>query len=98
MVFARFNYSGPTSRGLAPKGDAALTVSGFQDVRADTYYADAVKGTVDQRISNDATGTSFDPGKACTCGQIITESPNSDHGFLNVKCLTESERLEISVN
>lgn len=55
-----------------PTTPAAPTVSGFTDVTADKYYADAVKWAVDQGITTGVTSTTFQPNATCTQAQIIT--------------------------
>ena len=46
--------------------------SGFQDVKADAYYADAVAWAVKQGITNGISETQFGPDQGCTRAQIVT--------------------------
>lgn len=46
--------------------------TGFTDVPADAYYADAVKWAVDKGITNGLTDTTFGPNNSCTRGQMVT--------------------------
>lgn len=46
--------------------------TGFADVAAGTYYADAVQWAVEQGITNGTAPNTFSPKEACTRGQIVT--------------------------
>ena len=46
--------------------------SGFTDVPADAYYADAVAWAVENGITNGITATTFAPNETCTRAQIVT--------------------------
>lgn len=52
--------------------DNIPTVGGFSDVRADTYYADAVLWAVENRITSGTSSTTFSPDTTCTTGEILT--------------------------
>lgn len=53
-------------------GSPAVSGSGFADVAADAYYADAVAWTADQGITSGTTAETFSPAQACTRAQIVT--------------------------
>lgn len=59
-----------TVKATFTKVDAPAT--GFTDVAADAYYADAVKWAVDKGITNGLTATTFGPNNSCTRGQMVT--------------------------
>ena len=44
----------------------------FTDLKPDASYYTAVLWAVEQGITNGATPTTFNPGKTCTRGQIVT--------------------------
>ena len=46
--------------------------TGFADVPADVYFADAVKWAVDKGVTNGLTDTMFGPYEPCTRAQIVT--------------------------
>ena len=46
--------------------------TGFADVPANAFFADAVKWAVDKGVTNGLTETMFGPYEPCTRGQIIT--------------------------
>ena len=46
--------------------------TGFTDVSADAYYADAVAWAVEQGITTGKTATSFQPSQPCTRAQVAT--------------------------
>ena len=46
--------------------------TGFADVPANAFFADAVKWAVDKGVTNGQTDTMFGPYEPCTRGQIIT--------------------------
>ncbi len=46
--------------------------TGFTDVPANAYYANAVKWAVENKITTGATATTFDPNGNCTRAQIVT--------------------------
>lgn len=46
--------------------------SGFTDVDANAYYADAVSWAVDREITSGTSATTFSPNATCTRAQIIT--------------------------
>ena len=46
--------------------------SGFDDVKADAYYANAVKWAVDRQITAGTSETTFSPEDTCTRAQILT--------------------------
>ena len=53
-------------------GSPAVSGSGFADVAADAYYADAVAWAADQGITSGTTPETFSPAQACTRAQIVT--------------------------
>ena len=53
-------------------GSPAVSGSGFADVAADAYYADAVAWAADQGITSGTTAETFSPAQACTRAQIVT--------------------------
>ena len=84
--------------------EAAATVSSFQDVAADAYYANAVNWAVEKEITKGTSGTAFSPDQTCTRGQIVTflyrdemntpasptESPNLTSVYLLTKITCKS--------
>lgn len=46
--------------------------TGFADVPADAYFADAVKWAVDKGVTNGLTDTMFGPYEPCTRAEIVT--------------------------
>lgn len=55
------------------QGDAPTPMVGdFTDVRADAYYADAVRWAVKERVTAGTSYTTFSPAKTCTRGEILT--------------------------
>ena len=52
--------------------DPSATPSGFTDVKAGAYYADAVKWAVDRKITSGTSDTTFSPDKTCTVAEILT--------------------------
>lgn len=54
---------------LRPEADGAPS---FQDVPADSAYADAVNWAVSAEVTKGTTSTTFDPWTICTRGQIVT--------------------------
>lgn len=50
----------------------AVSGSGFADVSADAYYANAVAWAVSEGITNGTSATTFSPDNACTRAQIVT--------------------------
>ncbi len=74
-----FNPNGTCTRGeamtfqwRAANMPAASGASGFTDVRAGAFYADAVNWAVEEEITNGVTSTTFAPNKNCTRGDIVT--------------------------
>ena len=53
-------------------GSPFVSGSGFADVAADAYYADAVTWAADQGITSGTTAETFSPAQACTRAQIVT--------------------------
>ena len=51
---------------------AAETVAGFTDVRADDYYAEAVRWAVDRGVTTGTTATTFSPAASVTRAQAVT--------------------------
>ena len=48
------------------------TVGGFKDVFVDSYYAEAVKGAVDNDITSGVSANKFGPAEPCQRQQIVT--------------------------
>lgn len=46
--------------------------SAFEDVKADTYYTDAVQWAVEQGITNGTSATTFSPDATVTRGEFVT--------------------------
>lgn len=74
-----FNPNGACTRGeavtflwRAAKKPAASGDIAFTDVPAGTFYTDAVKWAVEEKITTGVTSTTFVPGKNCTRGDIVT--------------------------
>ncbi len=53
----------------SPKMD---TISPFEDVPSNAYYADAVTWAASNNITKGTTDTMFSPNESCTRGQIVT--------------------------
>ena len=53
-------------------GSPAGSGSGFADVAADAYYADAVAWAAEEGITSGTTAETFSPARACTRAQIVT--------------------------
>lgn len=51
---------------------AAGTANSFADVKAGTYYADAVLWAVKEGITSGTSATTFAPAAGCTRAQIVT--------------------------
>ena len=51
---------------------AYVTNTGFVDVPADAYFAEAVVWAVDNGITNGTAPTTFSPNDSCTRGQVVT--------------------------
>ena len=65
--------TGEFSSVKASKASAASANStGFQDVSASAYYADAVKWAVAQGVTNGVSATNFAPDDICSRGQVAT--------------------------
>ena len=56
----------------APTQPTAPAAPSFADVKADAYYADAVKWAVEKGITAGTTATTFSPNNTCTTAQILT--------------------------
>lgn len=78
--------------GMAPAVFAADT--GFSDVAADAWYAEAVKWAVDNNITGGIGNGKFGPNQTCTRGQVVTflwasagkpVMENADNPFSDVK-------------
>ena len=54
------------------KSPAAGTANPFTDVKASTYYADAVLWAVKEDVTKGTTNTTFSPDANCTRAQIVT--------------------------
>ena len=53
-------------------GKAPSTISGFTDVAADSFCADAVAWAVENGVTNGTSATTFSPNNGCTRAQIVT--------------------------
>ena len=53
-------------------GSPAVSGSGFDDVAADAYYADAVAWAASEGVTSGTGATTFSPDNDCTRGQIVT--------------------------
>lgn len=58
--------------GLSLVVPAYAAESGFTDVAANAYYADAVSWAVEQKITSGTSATTFSPDATCTKAQILT--------------------------
>lgn len=78
--------------GLAVPAFAADS-SGFTDVKANAYYAGAVKWAVDKKITSGTSATTFSPQKTCSVAEILTflwrakgqPEPTAQNPFSDVK-------------
>ena len=69
----KFGFVMPASKVSVEANFVKSAVStGFADVPANAFFADAVKWAVDKGVTNGLTDTMFGPYEPCTRGQIIT--------------------------
>ena len=69
----KFGFVMPASKVNVEANFVKSAVStGFADVPANAFFADAVKWAVDKGVTNGLTETMFGPYEPCTRGQIIT--------------------------
>ena len=69
----KFGFVMPASKVSVEAEFVKSAVStGFADVPANAFFADAVKWAVDKGVTNGQTDTMFGPYEPCTRGQIIT--------------------------
>ena len=69
----KFGFVMPASKVSVEANFVKSAVStGFADVPANAFFADAVKWAVDKGVTNGLTDTMFGPYDPCTRGQIIT--------------------------
>ena len=69
----KFGFVMPASKVSVEANFVKSAVStGFADVPANAFFADAVKWAVDKGVTNGQTDTMFGPYEPCTRGQIIT--------------------------
>ena len=69
----KFSFVMPASKVSVEANFVKSAVStGFADVPANAFFADAVKWAVDKGVTNGLTETMFGPYEPCTRGQIIT--------------------------
>ena len=65
------DYDSLVDRGDRPL-DGGPTTSGFTDVPAGAYYADAVQWAVAEGITSGTSPTTFSPNSGCTRAQMVT--------------------------
>ena len=58
--------------GIPFVADVFSTVGGFNDVRANHFYAKPVLWAVEKRITSGTSATTFSPDSTCTTAQILT--------------------------
>ena len=69
----KYTFTMPSSKVVVEASFVKTAVStGFADVPADAYFADAVKWAVDKGITNGLSDTMFGPYESCTRAQIVT--------------------------
>lgn len=69
----KFGFVMPASKVSVEANFVKSAVStGFADMPANAFFADAVKWAVDKGVTNGLTDTMFGPYEPCTRGQIIT--------------------------
>ena len=69
----KFSFVMPASKVSVEANFVKSAVStGFADVPANAFFADAVKWAVDKGVTNGLTETMFGPYEPCTRGQIVT--------------------------
>ena len=69
----KYTFTMPGSKVVVEASFVKTAVStGFADVPADAYFADAVKWAVDKGITNGLSDTMFGPYESCTRAQIVT--------------------------
>ena len=71
----QFTFTMPASKVTVEAGFAKTEqpgTTGFTDVSASAYYADAVAWAVSQGITTGTSATTFSPDASCTRGQIVT--------------------------
>lgn len=71
----QFTFTMPASK-VTVEASFAKTeqpgTTGFTDVSASAYYADAVAWAVSERITTGTSATTFSPNASCTRGQMVT--------------------------
>lgn len=67
-VLFTFDNAAPTQ----PEQSTAPAAPAFTDVKADAYYASAVKWAVENGITTGTTATTFSPNATCTTAHILT--------------------------
>ena len=79
MIGADFDHNTPCTRADAVNyiwqaaGKGAASYDGrFTDIPANSPYATAVAWAVENGVTNGATATTFNPGKICSRGEIVT--------------------------
>jgi len=69
----KYTFTMPDSKVVVEASFVKTAVStGFADVPADAYFADAVKWAVDKGVTNGLSDTMFGPYESCTRAQIVT--------------------------
>ena len=69
----KYTFTMPGSKVVVEASFVKTAVStGFVDVPANAYFADAVKWAVDKGVTNGLTDTMFGPYESCTRAQIVT--------------------------
>ena len=68
----KYTFTMPGSKVVVEASFVKAASTGFVDVPADAYFADAVKWAVDNGVTNGLSDTTFGPYESCTRAQIVT--------------------------
>ena len=68
----KFTFTMPGSKVSVEASFVKAASTGFADVPANAYFADAVEWAVDKGITNGLSDTMFGPYESCTRAQIVT--------------------------
>lgn len=68
----KFKFTMPGSKVSVEASFVKAASTGFADVPANAYFADAVEWAVDKGITNGLSDTMFGPYESCTRAQIVT--------------------------